>query len=134
MQQHLMQMQPLMAAYYPNNVTTDHIQQVLPSSPFSTYSPFSSPLTHHTYTHTYTCLCIYLCICVCDAFIHHHSCPLSALLRALLSQHCFVGLVLYATFRTGSLCCCFLVFLFTPFFIVSFCYRLRYFFHLPHTV
>ncbi|XWS42536.1 hypothetical protein CRYUN_Cryun16bG0022800 [Craigia yunnanensis] len=29
MQQHLMQMQPLMAAYYPNNVTTDHIQQYL---------------------------------------------------------------------------------------------------------
>lgn len=27
-QQHLMQMQPMMAAYYPNNVTTDHIQQV----------------------------------------------------------------------------------------------------------
>ncbi|KAE9447979.1 hypothetical protein C3L33_20130, partial [Rhododendron williamsianum] len=27
MQQHLMQMQPMMAAYYPNNVTTDHIQQ-----------------------------------------------------------------------------------------------------------
>lgn len=29
MQQHLMQMHPMMAAYYPNNVTTDHIQQVL---------------------------------------------------------------------------------------------------------
>ncbi|KAK7344162.1 hypothetical protein VNO77_13490 [Canavalia gladiata] len=29
MQQHLMQMQPMMAAYYPNNVTTDHIQQYL---------------------------------------------------------------------------------------------------------
>ncbi|OIT19431.1 PREDICTED: GRF1-interacting factor 1-like [Nicotiana attenuata] len=29
MQQHLMQMQPMMAAYYPNNVTTDHIQQFL---------------------------------------------------------------------------------------------------------
>ncbi|KAK7376278.1 hypothetical protein VNO78_34741 [Psophocarpus tetragonolobus] len=29
MQQHLMQMQPIMAAYYPNNVTTDHIQQYL---------------------------------------------------------------------------------------------------------
>ncbi|KAH0712217.1 hypothetical protein KY285_007234 [Solanum tuberosum] len=28
-QQHLMQMQPMMAAYYPNNVTTDHIQQFL---------------------------------------------------------------------------------------------------------
>ncbi|MED6131118.1 hypothetical protein PIB30_007091 [Stylosanthes scabra] len=28
-QQHLMQMQPMMAAYYPNNVTTDHIQQYL---------------------------------------------------------------------------------------------------------
>jgi hypothetical protein len=28
MQQHLMQMQPMMAPYYPNNVTTDHIQQV----------------------------------------------------------------------------------------------------------
>lgn len=28
MQQHLMQMQPMMAAYYPSNVTTDHIQQV----------------------------------------------------------------------------------------------------------
>ncbi|CAN4114483.1 unnamed protein product [Withania somnifera] len=28
-QQHLMQMQPTMAAYYPNNVTTDHIQQFL---------------------------------------------------------------------------------------------------------
>ena len=27
-----MQMQPMMAAYYPNNVTTDHIQQVLSSS------------------------------------------------------------------------------------------------------
>ncbi|GKV12469.1 hypothetical protein SLEP1_g23608 [Rubroshorea leprosula] len=27
MQQHLMHMQPMMAAYYPNNVTTDHIQQ-----------------------------------------------------------------------------------------------------------
>ncbi|XAR53565.1 hypothetical protein NMG60_11022175 [Bertholletia excelsa] len=27
--QHLMQMQPMMAAYYPNNVTTDHIQQYL---------------------------------------------------------------------------------------------------------
>lgn len=26
-----MQMQPMMAAYYPNNVTTDHIQQVLSS-------------------------------------------------------------------------------------------------------
>ena len=25
MQQHLIQMQPMMAAYYPNNVTTDHI-------------------------------------------------------------------------------------------------------------
>lgn len=34
MQQHLMQMQPMMAAYYPSNVTTDHIQQVLSSSPF----------------------------------------------------------------------------------------------------
>jgi hypothetical protein len=34
-QQHLMQMQPMMAAYYPNNVTTDHIQQVkLPASSF----------------------------------------------------------------------------------------------------
>ncbi|GMH10262.1 hypothetical protein Nepgr_012103 [Nepenthes gracilis] len=29
MQQHLMQMQPMMAAYYSNNVTTDHIQQFL---------------------------------------------------------------------------------------------------------
>ncbi|KAK4775118.1 hypothetical protein SAY86_010053 [Trapa natans] len=29
MQQHLMQMQPMMASYYPNNVTTDHIQQYL---------------------------------------------------------------------------------------------------------
>ncbi|KAJ7973511.1 GRF1-interacting factor 1-like [Quillaja saponaria] len=29
MQQHLMQMQPMMAAYYPNSVTTDHIQQYL---------------------------------------------------------------------------------------------------------
>ncbi|QHO45552.1 uncharacterized protein [Arachis hypogaea] len=29
MQQHLMQMQAMMAAYYPNNVTTDHIQQYL---------------------------------------------------------------------------------------------------------
>ncbi|XP_050275235.1 GRF1-interacting factor 1 isoform X1 [Quercus robur] len=29
MQQHLMQMQPMMAPYYPNNVTTDHIQQYL---------------------------------------------------------------------------------------------------------
>ncbi|KAI7729016.1 hypothetical protein M8C21_024561, partial [Ambrosia artemisiifolia] len=30
MQQHLMQMQPIMAAYYPtNNITTDHIQQYL---------------------------------------------------------------------------------------------------------
>ncbi|XVF57205.1 hypothetical protein PTKIN_Ptkin06aG0185800 [Pterospermum kingtungense] len=29
MQQHLMQMQPMMAAYYPNNVTSDHIQQYL---------------------------------------------------------------------------------------------------------
>jgi hypothetical protein len=28
-QQHLMQMQPMMAAYYPNNVTTDQIQQYL---------------------------------------------------------------------------------------------------------
>lgn len=28
MQQHLLQMQPMMAAYYPTNVTTDHIQQV----------------------------------------------------------------------------------------------------------
>ncbi|KAM3360028.1 hypothetical protein BC332_30067 [Capsicum chinense] len=28
-QQHLMQMQHMMAAYYPNNVTTDHIQQFL---------------------------------------------------------------------------------------------------------
>ncbi|XP_076959079.1 GRF1-interacting factor 1-like [Bidens hawaiensis] len=28
-QQHLMQMQPMMAAYYPTNVTTDHIQQYL---------------------------------------------------------------------------------------------------------
>ncbi|KAM7250352.1 hypothetical protein ACFE04_022235 [Oxalis oulophora] len=28
-QQHLIQMQPIMAAYYPNNVTTDHIQQYL---------------------------------------------------------------------------------------------------------
>ncbi|KAK9732886.1 hypothetical protein RND81_04G029700 [Saponaria officinalis] len=28
-QQHLMQMQPMMAAYYSNNVTTDHIQQYL---------------------------------------------------------------------------------------------------------
>ncbi|KAL3520937.1 hypothetical protein ACH5RR_019086 [Cinchona calisaya] len=28
-QQHLMQMQPMMAAYYPSNVTTDHIQQYL---------------------------------------------------------------------------------------------------------
>ncbi|KAK8591317.1 hypothetical protein V6N13_031365 [Hibiscus sabdariffa] len=27
MQQHLMQIQPTVAAYYPNNVTTDHIQQ-----------------------------------------------------------------------------------------------------------
>ncbi|CAN6849891.1 unnamed protein product [Brassica oleracea] len=29
MQQHLMQMQPMMAGYYPNNVTSDHIQQYL---------------------------------------------------------------------------------------------------------
>ncbi|OVA05285.1 SSXT [Macleaya cordata] len=29
MQQHLMQMQPMMAGYNPNNVTTDHIQQYL---------------------------------------------------------------------------------------------------------
>ncbi|XP_073128055.1 GRF-interacting factor 1 [Henckelia pumila] len=29
MQQHLMQMHPMMAAYYPSNVTTDHIQQYL---------------------------------------------------------------------------------------------------------
>ncbi|KAF8394313.1 hypothetical protein HHK36_020520 [Tetracentron sinense] len=29
MQQHLMQMQPMMAAYSPNSVTTDHIQQYL---------------------------------------------------------------------------------------------------------
>ncbi|KAB2049609.1 hypothetical protein ERO13_A13G169000v2 [Gossypium hirsutum] len=29
MQQHLMQMQPMVSAYYPNNVTTDHIQQYL---------------------------------------------------------------------------------------------------------
>ncbi|KAG6437549.1 hypothetical protein SASPL_102468 [Salvia splendens] len=29
MQQNLMQMQPMMAAYYPSNVTTDHIQQYL---------------------------------------------------------------------------------------------------------
>ncbi|XP_019191641.1 PREDICTED: GRF1-interacting factor 1-like [Ipomoea nil] len=29
MQQHLMQMQPMMAAYYPTTVTTDHIQQYL---------------------------------------------------------------------------------------------------------
>ncbi|KAL8159606.1 hypothetical protein V2J09_001143 [Rumex salicifolius] len=29
MQQHLMQMQPMMAAYYSNNVTSDHIQQYL---------------------------------------------------------------------------------------------------------
>ncbi|KAL3523706.1 hypothetical protein ACH5RR_016540 [Cinchona calisaya] len=28
-QQHLMQMQPMMAAYYPTNITTDHIQQYL---------------------------------------------------------------------------------------------------------
>ncbi|KAI4311017.1 hypothetical protein MLD38_035954 [Melastoma candidum] len=28
-QQHLMQMQPMMASYYPNNVTSDHIQQYL---------------------------------------------------------------------------------------------------------
>ncbi|KAK8638038.1 hypothetical protein V6N13_136481 [Hibiscus sabdariffa] len=27
MQQHLMQTQPMVAAYYPNSVTTDHIQQ-----------------------------------------------------------------------------------------------------------
>jgi hypothetical protein len=39
MQQHLMQMQPMMAAYYPNNVTTDHIQQVSSSpSPFCSIS------------------------------------------------------------------------------------------------
>lgn len=29
MQQHMMQMRPMMASYYPNNVTTDHIQQYL---------------------------------------------------------------------------------------------------------
>ncbi|XP_039051822.1 GRF1-interacting factor 1-like [Hibiscus syriacus] len=29
MQQHLMQIQPMLAAYYPNNITTDHIQQYL---------------------------------------------------------------------------------------------------------
>ncbi|XP_022568426.1 GRF1-interacting factor 1-like isoform X2 [Brassica napus] len=29
MQQHLMQMQPMMAGYYPSNVTSDHIQQYL---------------------------------------------------------------------------------------------------------
>ncbi|KAK8542970.1 hypothetical protein V6N12_015545 [Hibiscus sabdariffa] len=29
MQQHLMQTQPMVAAYYPNSVTTDHIQQYL---------------------------------------------------------------------------------------------------------
>ncbi|KAE9611981.1 hypothetical protein Lal_00048914 [Lupinus albus] len=29
MQHQMMQMQPMMAAYYPNNVTTDHIQQYL---------------------------------------------------------------------------------------------------------
>ena len=34
MQQHLMQMQPMMAAYYPTNVTTDHIQQVFFSFQF----------------------------------------------------------------------------------------------------
>ncbi|KAL4305742.1 uncharacterized protein [Arachis hypogaea] len=44
MQQHLMQMQPMMAAYYPNNVTTDHIQQVLFSSLDSSTSP---PLKRH---------------------------------------------------------------------------------------
>ncbi|KAL9320393.1 hypothetical protein ACSQ67_012232 [Phaseolus vulgaris] len=79
MQQHLMQMQPLMAAYYPNNVTTDHIQQVLPSSPFLHLFPSLSLLflllliTHISYN---TCLCIYVCICYVYAFIHH-SCPLS---------------------------------------------------------
>ena len=41
MQQHLMQMQPMMAAYYPNNVTTDHIQQVLYFLPSSILQPFS---------------------------------------------------------------------------------------------
>ena len=41
MQQHLMQMQPIMAAYYPNNVTTDHIQQVLYFLPSSILQPFS---------------------------------------------------------------------------------------------
>ncbi|KAL9280979.1 hypothetical protein AtNW77_Chr5g0114001 [Arabidopsis thaliana] len=38
MQQHLMQMQPMMAGYYPSNVTSDHIQQVLFS--FSSFSFF----------------------------------------------------------------------------------------------
>lgn len=54
MQQHLMQMQPMMAAYYPNNVTTDHIQQVL-SFPYRSTSLaiywllFFSHLAHAIY-------------------------------------------------------------------------------------
>ena len=37
MQQHLMQMQPMMAGYYPSNVTSDHIQQVFFFFPFVCY-------------------------------------------------------------------------------------------------
>ncbi|KAG6737349.1 hypothetical protein POTOM_058865 [Populus tomentosa] len=44
MQQHLMQMQPMMAAYYPSNVTTDHIQQVsLLTSPLLSSHSFFPP-------------------------------------------------------------------------------------------
>ena len=116
MQQHLMQMQPLMAAYYPNNVTTDHIQQVLPSSPFLHLFPsllFSSySYSSHIYHTTHVYVSMYVYVMCMHSFIIHVPSPSAQgpFVSALL-----VGLLLYATFRTVSLCRCFLVFLFTPF-------------------
>jgi len=97
-----MQMQPLMAAYYPNNVTTDHIQQVLHSSPFST-SSHTHPThpTHHTYTYMlylYAYICVYIYMYSFTFIIHVPSRSAQGpFVSALL-----VGLVLYATFRTVS--------------------------------
>jgi hypothetical protein len=65
-QQHLMQMQPMMAAYYPNNVTTDHIQQVkLPASSFFIIYLLASALSSSNIN-----LCILFLSVQCILIIH----------------------------------------------------------------
>ena len=63
-----MQMQPMMAAYYPSNVTTDHIQQVLHFSSLlllSAYLPFT--------------LCLFASLPAAAAAAVSHSVGLSAI-------------------------------------------------------